>query len=686
MGFSYRLSNEIVQEWEDAYIDYPAIKQAILDAQTREKTHSRNGNGDGTADQDVDQKAQHILGLLDDELEKVEAFYQDLLKEARQRLTVLKKQLKELRTHRHAYQDKYSQLPTLLKPGFELLRHLRQRLRTDGAHGSEHWKLFDSEYKYDPHGYGRAKAKLQAATSDYYVFLGSVQNYCSLNMAGFEKSVRKLDQELGVNYHNSYLQTKVHKKDFSESYTITKLQLETEEMVANELSTKSKKEVAHELRATVRPDPAYPLAVGRGGIMLGLGAALGAFGIYSATLEETRERVPTYETLLQIYSAFFLPVLLAFTVGIDLYILDHSKINVTLIFSFDRRTHIHRQQYYELPSFFFLTLTTCLCLSFTCTSVDPTVWPAVWLVSTIALFVSPFRILHYHARWWLIRTTFRVFASGILQVEFRDFWLGDQFCSLYYSVYNLGLFACAYKHHFTKNVGDVCDTNSTWISPFLACLPFFFRFGHSCRRFYNDPSAKIQLVNAAKYAASIIYQALYFNYKLKGSKGTVPFALFVSSAIFNSMFSFIWDVAVDWGLGDFRSKNFGLRDKLSFGKPIKYYLAILANLILRFAWTLYLTGNDHGKLKGFTNATLEALRRWLWNIIRLESEHIGNVDNYKATREVPLPYIVDSSDDEGSYDEGSMLSEEEGDAEQVNENTSLMKSKKKKPANGYSAV
>ena len=41
---------------------------------------------------------------------------------------------------------------------------------------------------------------------------------------------------------------------------------------------------------------------------------------------------------------------------------------------------------------------------------------------------------------------------------------------------------------------------------------------------------------------------------------------------------------------------------------------------------------------------------------RLENEHLGNMDQYRATREVPLPYSFDDSyakdddKDEGGYD------------------------------------
>ena len=67
-------------------------------------------------------------------------------------------------------------------------------------------------------------------------------------------------------------------------------------------------------------------------------------------------------------------------------------------------------------------------------------------------------------------------------------------------------------------------------------------------------------------------------------------------------------------------------------------------------------------IRAFIVALLEVLRRCQWNICtlasfvcstparfadfrdrvdRLESEHLGNMDQYRVTREVPLPYSVD---------------------------------------------
>ena len=77
-------------------------------------------------------------------------------------------------------------------------------------------------------------------------------------------------------------------------------------------------------------------------------------------------------------------------------------------------------------------------------------------------------------------------------------------------------------------------------------------------------------------------------------------------------------------------------------------------------------------LRTFIAAFLEMLRRWQWNfcgyfvvyaslcshdrcLVRLENEHIGNTDQYRVTREVPLPYSFDEveheSDDEAEEDE-----------------------------------
>ena len=67
---------------------------------------------------------------------------------------------------------------------------------------------------------------------------------------------------------------------------------------------------------------------------------------------------------------------------------------------------------------------------------------------------------------------------------------------------------------------------------------------------------------------------------------------------------------------------------------------------MRFGWLLQAPelGSSRDLVAG-TLAVAEALRRFQWNFFRLENEHLGNVDQYRVTRELPLPYAVDASED-----------------------------------------
>ncbi|KAH7345008.1 hypothetical protein B0J17DRAFT_637954 [Rhizoctonia solani] len=51
-------------------------------------------------------------------------------------------------------------------------------------------------------------------------------------------------------------------------------------------------------------------------------------------------------------------------------------------------------------------------------------------------------------------------------------------------------------------------------------------------------------------------------------------------------------------------------------------------------------------------AILEMLRRVQWNFFRLENEHIGNADQFRVTREVPLPYVFTGERDSDDEDHG----------------------------------
>lgn len=121
----------------------------------------------------------------------------------------------------------------------------------------------------------------------------------------------------------------------------------------------------------------------------------------------------------------------------------------------------------------------------------------------------------------------------------------------------------------------------------------------------------------------------------------------------------------------------------------------ISNLCIRFAWLIYvpLDGPSY-ILRGFIIAMLEMLRRVQWNFCasfsplflffplrdratdrirrfpdRLENEHLGNMDQYRVTREVPLPYNFDVQSNE----------EEEEREEEVHHTRSCVKPRMVRP-------
>jgi xenotropic and polytropic retrovirus receptor 1 len=76
---------------------------------------------------------------------------------------------------------------------------------------------------------------------------------------------------------------------------------------------------------------------------------------------------------------------------------------------------------------------------------------------------------------------------------------------------------------------------------------------------------------------------------------------------------------------------------------------MVTNVIIRFIWIGYipLAGLEY-RSRAFTFAMLEMLRRWQWNFFRVETEQVGNTDQYRISKDVPLPYRLepDESEDE----------------------------------------
>ena len=80
----------------------------------------------------------------------------------------------------------------------------------------------------------------------------------------------------------------------------------------------------------------------------------------------------------------------------------------------------------------------------------------------------------------------------------------------------------------------------------------------------------------------VLCSAVYSKYEHRAAQ-----AFFFGSHIVSAIYTLYWDLVNDWGLLNWNSKNFLLRNELIYGHGTKnwiYYLAIIEDIILRFAW------------------------------------------------------------------------------------------------------
>ncbi|BGP39991.1 Xenotropic and polytropic retrovirus receptor 1 [Rhodotorula kratochvilovae] len=655
-------------------------------------------------------QCRRFFTMLDRELERVSGFYADREEEAAKRYEELSAQWRELAIHKKEFQEfreRELHPPAFVTslfpknqhishiPGAQIVRrtlaHRKQRAKDtqeaeddsppqrrlsgsdaeddrDGEDADDEGAAPRQVYRHRrPEEYTNARSKLKLATFEFYRSLGMLKSYRVLNRTGFAKALKKFEKATAIPCSAKYSE-KVEKANFSSSPKLEDLIRETENAFANVFERGDRKKALERLR-DFGQKKRHHFSTWRAGALMGAALPLAIEGLVLSFKASTRREIPYWPALMQLFGACFLPVFFALAFFLNLAAWSHARINYVLIFELDVRNRLDYHQYLELPALLFFTLSLfwwAAWQNFWPNDIAPSAYPLAWIVLMLVIMLNPFPLFFPSARWWMLRSFCRMIMSGLVAVEFRDFFLGDELNSLYYSIYNLGFLYCTYSHGFGPNTFSVCSTNKTWTTAILSCLPPFFRLGQSLRR-YVDSDGILHLLNAGKYSVSIAYFFAYYGWRIHEANGdNVPWrlALFIIFASFNSIYTSAWDIYMDWSLGhrDVKDRShFLLRNELAFFKdaPWVYYLASIANVVLRFAWVLYFSPKPSTPVLGYIIALIEAARRIMWNSLRVEAEHIGNRDGYRVTREVGLPYVTASSPEAA----GSLVDDADADTD-----------------------
>lgn len=217
------------------------------------------------------------------------------------------------------------------------------------------------------------------------------------------------------------------------------------------------------------------------------------------------------------------------------------------------------------------------------------------------------------------------------------------YCSQTYAMGNIELFFCLYARDWRDP--PYCNSSHSRLLGFFSTLPGIWRALQCMRRYADTRNAFPHLANGGKYLCTILYYMTLSLWRVH--KTSELKAVFITFATINAVYCTFWDLIMDWSLMDPYAKHRFLRDRLGYRQIWLYYLAIVVDPILRFNWIFYaIFANDvqHSALLSFFISLSEVGRRGLWMLFRVENEHCTNVGRFRASRDVPLPYIADSSE------------------------------------------
>ena len=642
---------------------------------------------------ELDARQVDFFKFLDDQLEKVEVFYKSKEDEASHRLGVLRDQLHIMRDRRveefnaakhvehingegpldsvlHPNGDNKETAnghkPSLLKQlsgGLRKGSHIGKTSQAMGKLGSpsspsaqnpDARRDYVKKHVHEENvPYRAAKRKLKLAFQEFYRGLELLKSYAILNRTAFRKINKKYDKAANARPTGRYMTEKVNKAYFVHSDTVDSYLVAVEDLYARYFERGNHKIAVAKLRSSSRRWVHHSSNSFRNGCAIAGGLIFGIQGIvYSVSdLYSSDPNIYTQTTyLLQLYAGYFMAVLLFLIFVVACRVWTAAKVNYMFVFEYDTREVLDWRQLAELPCWFFFLNGLFLWLNFRPGGHGTMFkyWPVVLIGITVIVMFMPFPILYPKARKWWAFSNWRLLLAGIYPVEFRDFLLGDMYCSETYAMGNVEVFFCLYGNAW-NNPGQCASTYSRALG-FMTTLPGIWRAAQCIRRYRDSGSWFPHLANCAKYGCNILYYMSLSMYRINESNHMK--ALFIVFAMINGVYCSFWDVYFDWSLGQLYGPHPFLRPNLAFRQRWPYYVAMILDPILRQQWIFYAVyAHDlqHSSIVSFGVGVTEVLRRGMWLIFRVENEHCNNVGRFRASRDIPLPYSLPSSPKENEH-------------------------------------
>ncbi|KAH1092224.1 hypothetical protein J1N35_019481 [Gossypium stocksii] len=504
-----------------------------------------------------------------------------------------------------------------------------------------------------------AEEKITQAFVEFYGKLRLLKSYCFLNQLAFSKIMKKYDKITLRNASKAYLQM-VDKSYLGSSDEVTKVMGKVEDTYVKHFANGNRRKGLKTLRPQAKKER-HRITFLYGffsGCSIALIVAI-IVSIHARNLLKSQGRDQYMVNIFPLYSLFGYIVLHMLMYAGNVFFWKRYRVNFSFIFGFKQGTELGYREVLLLSSGLSL-LALAGVISHLDMEMDPRtksfrtlteLIPLFLLIVVLSVTFCPFNIIYRSSRFFLIRCVFHCVCAPLYKVTLPDFFLADQLTSQVQAFRSLEFYICYYGWGNFKERSNTCEESEVYKVLYIvvAIIPYWIRFVQCLRRLVEEKDTAHGL-NGLKYFSTIAAVAIRTIYSHQKQKTKTWLVLAAATSGIATMASTYWDIVIDWGLLNRNSTNPWLRDKLVVPHKGVYYAAMVLNCVLRLAWMQQVLGIQtvpflHKTALVAVVASLEIIRRGIWNFFRLENEHLNNVGKYRAFKSVPLPFYYEYNAD-----------------------------------------
>ncbi|RHN55444.1 putative SPX domain-containing protein [Medicago truncatula] len=754
MTFKKDFKQQMVPEWEKEYMDYECLKKILKEVKSSKKAKDRDNkhlqhkfslerafsgihlqhgsnhqNDEGIGEQVIEVKTLEIdvdgskelfetklneergeaearfLQKLDEELNKVNAFYKEQVEAVKHEATLLSKQVETLVALRvkvknldpglqqirlsgedNMYQNHRQKDPTVDSEVDPVQQTNRSTHHEEEAHSNynrrdpmeilEHVKIDDAlqspistvknvftdsndnnQLSFNKEELKKVEKQLRLVFVEFYQKLLHLKDYSFMNLSAFSKIMKKYEKNASRGASREYMRV-VDNSYLGTSDEVNFLLEKVESTFIRNFSHSNHKKGRKLLRPKMKRER-NRITFFTGffsGCLVSLIAAT-ILRIVSQQLMEKKVGTFYMENIFPLYSLFGYITLHMLMYAANTYFWRRYRINYPFLFGIRPGTELDHREVFLLTTGHAVVAVLCFLINLQLEMNQPNrsyktaaeLVPLSLIVLVILITFCPFNIIYRSSRFFFIRSLFRCICAPFFTVTLMDFFLADQLTSQFQSFRSFVLYICYYGLGEHSRRENKCRSRGIYNVQYfvVGVIPYWFRLAQCMRQLYDERDID-HAINGSKYLSTIIAMVIRTTFETKKAMTWKVWAL-ISSAV-AILLNIYWDIVKDWSLLQRHSKNPYLRDKLIVSHKSVYYIAMVLNIVLRISWMQLVLELHWKPLHRVAIITLisclEIIRRGIWNFFRLENEHLNNVGNYRAFKSVPHPFSY--HDDDGN--------------------------------------